>query len=90
MKIKIFGKKDCDACKATKEKFEFFLERWNSKHTVEIIFYDLDTIDGLSEGAYMDALEVPTTIIEKDLAQIARWEKEVPQSKDFKRYFETK
>lgn len=88
IKIKIFGKKDCSACKATKEKFAFFLDKWVVFKKIEMIFYDLDTLEGLTEAASRDALGIPTTIIEKDGHEIARWEKTVPQSKDFKQYFE--
>ncbi|MFH1783484.1 MAG: hypothetical protein ABH868_01095 [bacterium] len=87
MKIKVFGKKDCQACAATKEKLSFFLNKWDLADDVPIIFYDLETLEGLTEAAIQDALEAPTTIIEKDNHEIARWEKEVPQSQNFKEFF---
>jgi hypothetical protein len=89
MKIKVFGKKDCQACAATKEKFSFFLNKWGLTSKAEMIFYDLETLEGLTEAALMDALEAPTTILEKDGQEIARWEKTVPQSQEFKQYFQT-
>ncbi len=88
IKIKIFGKKDCPGCKATKEKFAFFLSKWAFSKDVKLIYYDLDTLEGLTEAATLNALENPTTIIEKDGQEIARWEKVVPQSQEFKKYFE--
>ncbi|MFC1546533.1 hypothetical protein ACFL4O_02310 [bacterium] len=86
--IKIFGKQDCDACKSTKGKFDLFLSRWGKTDTVEVIFFDMDTVEGLTEAAMLDAVDVPTTIIEKQGKEVARWEKKVPMSNDFKQYFE--
>lgn len=90
IKIKIFGKQTCDACKSVKEKFNFFLNHWNLSTQAEIQYFDLDTVDGLSQGAYFDALEFPTTILEKDGQELARWKKTVPTSQEFKQYFEQK
>ena len=88
IKIKIFGKTTCDACKATKEKFNFFLNHWGLSSRAEILYFDLDTVDGLSQGAYLDALEFPTTILEKDGRELARWKKTVPTSQEFRQFFE--
>jgi len=85
--IKIFGKQNCDACKSTKDKFNIFLDKWEKKDDVKIIFFDLDTVEGLTEAAMLDATDVPTTIIEKDGLEIGRWQKKVPLSKDFKDLF---
>ena len=85
--IKIFGKQNCDACKSTKEKFNIFLDKWEKKGDVEMKFFDLDTVEGLTEAAMLDATEVPTTIIEKDGVEVAKWQKKVPLSKDFKEFF---
>ncbi len=87
--IKIFGKQNCDACKNTKEKFNLFLSKWESKEKIEIKFIDLDTVDGLTEGAMDDATDVPTTIIERDGKEIARWRGKVPLSQEFKPFFVT-
>jgi hypothetical protein len=88
VKIKIFGKQDCDACKSTKGKFDLFLSKWDKRDNVEIVFFDLDTVEGLTEAAMFDATDVPTTIIENNGKEVARWEKKVPMSQDFKQYFE--
>ena len=90
IKIKVFGKTTCDACKAVKEKFNFFLNHWGLSTQAEIVYFDLDTVDGLSQGAYYDALEFPTTILEKDGQELARWKKTVPTSQEFRQYFEQK
>jgi hypothetical protein len=88
IKIRIFGKTTCDACQAVKDKFNFFLNHWGLSDQAEIIYIDLDTVDGLSQGAYSDALEFPTTILEKNGQELARWKKTVPTSQEFKQFFE--
>lgn len=85
--IKIFGKQDCDSCHSTQEKFELFLKKWDKKTDVKIKFFDLDTVEGLTHGAMLDATEVPSTVIEKDGVEVARWIGKVPLSKEFKDIF---
>ena len=87
MKIKIFGKADCAKCETTKNKFNHFVEKWGCNGKVEVEFFDMDTVEGMAEGAFNDVLNIPSTIIEKENRQIARWDGEVPNSKDFKTYF---
>ena len=82
--IKVFGKQDCDACKSTREKIITFARRWGVEDKINLTFYDMETIDGLSEGAFRGAHQVPTTIIEKDGQEIARWDGKVPLSEEFK------
>jgi len=86
VEIKIFGKKNCARCQTTKNKFHFFLQKWNISAQVPINFYDLDTVDGLAEGAFLSVREVPTTILDSGGEEKARWTGEVPKSKDFKKY----
>jgi len=90
MKVKIFGKKECNLCKASIRKFQFFLEKWQLTGKVKLAFYDLDTVDGLTEGSLLDALEVPTIIVEKEGLEIARWEKRIPMSEEFQEIFASK
>ena len=90
MKVKIFGKKDCNLCKASLRKFRFFLGKWELVERIELTFYDLDTVDGLTEGSLLDALEVPTIILEEDGVEIARWEKRIPRSEEFEKILVSK
>ena len=80
--IKLFGKPGCAKCQTTKNKLEFFLPKWNVSNQVKMSFYDMDTVEGLAEGAFYDVDNVPTTIVEKDGKEIKRWELEVPSSKE--------
>lgn len=86
MEIKIFGKKNCAKCQTTKNKFHFFLKKWNISDKVKVGFCDMDTVDGLAEGAFYSVGKVPTTILENEGREAARWTGEVPKSEDFKKY----
>jgi len=87
MKVSVFGKQECDACKAALEKITYFSEKWGKGDTTAIGFIDMDTVDGLAEGAYRDVFDVPTVIFEDGAGELARWVKKVPTSEEFKTYF---
>ncbi len=89
MKIKVFGKKGCAKCQTTKNKLTHFIEKWNYSNIVSLDFLDMDTVEGMAEGAYYDVLKIPTTVIENDDGlTIGRWEGEVPNSEEVKKRFE--
>ena len=88
MTVKIFGKDSCAICKAMKEKFRIFLERWNVADKVKVLYQSVDTVDGLTEAAMADATNVPAIIIEKNGQELARWTGRAVESKEFKPYFE--
>lgn len=87
MRISVFGRRDCDACKAALAKIEYFSRKWGKVETTSLEFIDLDTVDGLAEGAWRDVYDVPTVILESSGREVARWVKQVPVSRDFKPYF---
>lgn len=88
MNIKIFGKDGCKFCKTTIEKFETFLKRWNiDKQKVSLDYYNMDSVDGLAEGAFYSVGKIPTTVIEKDGETLIRWDGKVPLSSEFKDLF---
>lgn len=84
MVLLIFGKQDCAKCKTTKSKLTHFLSKWDLAGRVPLQFYDMDTIDGMTEGAFRDVGDVPTTILEDDDQAIARWVGCVPDSSELK------
>ena len=88
MKIKVFGKKDCAKCETTKNKINHFLKKNEYESKVNMEFQDMDTVEGMAEGAYYDVLKIPTSIFEKDDEIIARWDGEVPRTDDFMKYIE--
>jgi hypothetical protein len=87
MKVSVFGKQECDACKAALEKITYFSEKWGKRESTSIGFIDMETVDGLAEGAYRDVFDIPTVIFEDRDGELARWVKKVPTSEEFKSYF---
>jgi hydrogenase maturation factor len=53
MLIKVFGKPGCEFCKTTVKKFETFLALWKINDKAKISFFDMETVDGLAEGALL-------------------------------------
>lgn len=86
MKVKVFGKSGCAKCETTKNKLKHFITKWEVDDKVALNFHDMETIDGMAEGAYNDVLQIPTTIIEKNNEILARWDGEVPNSEKVKEY----
>ena len=88
MKVKVFGKPGCEFCKTTMKKFETFLNRWKiDQQNVELTFFDMETVDGLAEGAFYSVIKIPSTVIENNENVLARWDGQVPLSEEFKAYF---
>ena len=88
MKIKVFGKKDCAKCETTKNKFDHFINKNGYSNKAILEFHDMDTVDGMAEGAYYDVLKIPVSVIEKEGKIVKRWEAEVPKTEEFKAHFE--
>lgn len=80
VKINVFGRDGCELCDATKRKLNHFLTKWDMHKKVEMIFHDMDTVDGRAEGAFHDVEDIPTTIVERGGEAVARWNKAVPNS----------
>jgi len=87
MKVKVFGKPGCEFCKTTMKKFETFLDLWKISDKVNLSFFDMETADGLAEGAFLSVSKIPTSIIERDGQVLARWDGKVPVSEEFKPHF---
>lgn len=88
MKVKVFGKPGCEYCKTTMKKFEIFLNLWKLSDKVQLMFFDMETVDGLAEGAFLGVAKIPTSIIEREGQVVARWDGVVPVSEKFKPHFE--
>ena len=88
MEINVFGKPGCEFCKTTMKKFETFLQRWKiDPAQVNLKFHDMETVDGLAEGAYYSVIKIPSTVIRKNGESLARWDGKVPLSQEFKDLF---
>ena len=88
MKIEVFGKQGCAICQSTKNKLSHFLEKWGFAGTVPLDFVEMETVDGLAEGAFRDVIEIPTTIVSDDGAALARWDGMIPPSEDLRKALE--
>jgi glutaredoxin len=86
LKVSVFGKRECDACRAAVEKIEYFTRKWK-RDDVSVEYIDMDTPDGLAEGAYRDVYDIPTVILDREGDEVARWVKTVPLSREFRKYF---
>lgn len=82
--IYVFGKPDCPVCKDTREKLAYFKEK--NDFAAQIKYYDMDTVDGLTEGAYHEVEDIPTVIIFDDKKELIRWVKKPPVSEEFLPY----
>jgi glutaredoxin len=72
--IKIFTKNECPKCPAAKEIGGIL-----QQEGLPVIFYDLETPDGLAEAAFYSVLSTPTIIIEDEQEKIlAGWRGSVP------------
>ena len=80
MEIKVFGKQNCGKCQSTKNKVNHLLEKWGLKEKVSYNFFDLDTLDGLTEGAYHGVYKIPTTVVAREQQEVARFEGDIPHS----------
>ena len=63
MKLLLFGRETCEVCKSIKEKLQYF----SDKHTpIPIEYFDVDSVDGLAESAYLSVPDIPTVILMKE------------------------
>jgi len=83
-KVYIFGKPTCPVCKDARKKIEYFKKKENFAAQIE--YYDMETLDGLTEGAFHEVSDIPTVIIFDDKNELTRWVKQPPISKEFLPY----
>ena len=79
-KILIFGKENCGACKKAKHRVGHYVNKWGLDGEVPVVFVDMESVDGLTEGAMRDVWDVPTTIVEQGESTVGRWDGEPPKS----------
>ena len=82
MRIEIFGKDQCAVCESTKRKMAHFMKKWGYADRVDTTFVDMDTVEGMAEGAFRDVNEIPTTVISDNGSILGRWEGTVPPSEE--------
>ena len=68
MMLKVFVKKGCPGClKAT--------ELCALEGKLDVLFFDIETEEGLCEALACSVLTTPSVILEADGSEIARWSK---------------
>jgi hypothetical protein len=74
MVIEVYGKKNCSLCESAKKKIAVFLKKWEMTDEVEVVFRDMETVEGAAEGDFYDVFEIPTTLVKDGEEVVARWE----------------
>ncbi|MBW2039017.1 MAG: thioredoxin family protein [Deltaproteobacteria bacterium] len=79
--IKIFTKGECPRCPAAKEIGGFL-----QQEGLPVLYYDLETPDGLAEAAFYSVLSTPTIVVEdEDERVLAGWRGSVPTLQEIQR-----
>ncbi|MBU0650544.1 thioredoxin family protein [bacterium] len=85
MDVTVFGKQGCATCVTTKNKITQYIQNKKLQGKIIFTYCDMDTIDGLSEGAMNDVMSVPTTIFKKDGKVVARWDGNIPETEEYEK-----
>jgi hypothetical protein len=81
--IEIYGKKDCKLCESAKKKVAHFLQKWDLGENVQVVFQDLETVDGAAEGDFFDIFQIPSVLLKEGRDEVvARWEGKAPPSEE--------
>jgi thioredoxin-like negative regulator of GroEL len=81
MKFEVYGKSSCAKCKSTKDKLTYLLGKADAAGDVALAFHDVETVEGMAEGAFNDVRDIPTVILRSDEGEpLARWEGILPPS----------
>ncbi|MGQ9509110.1 MAG: thioredoxin family protein [Thermodesulfobacteriota bacterium] len=80
--IRIFTKANCPKCPAAKE-----IAQELKREGFKVVYYDLDTIEGLAEASFRSILSTPSLVIEdEEEKEIASWRGVVPSLQELKHY----
>ncbi len=82
MKLKIFWQEDCPHCPPAKK-----LGKELEKEGVEVRYYNVKTLEGLTEASFYSVLSTPGIIIvDDDEEEIAGWRGTTPTKEEIYRY----
>jgi len=82
MKLKVFTKKDCPNCPPAKE-----VAQQLEAEGVTVEYYDVDEVDGMTEGSFYMVMATPTTILVDDHGkEIESWRGKPPDAIKVKGY----
>ena len=86
MIIEIYGKQSCSLCQSAKKKIGLLLDKWDMTAQVDVVFQDMETVDGAAEGDFFDVFHVPSVLLKPDADSVlARWDGEAPPSDELHR-----
>ncbi|MEO0094181.1 MAG: hypothetical protein ABIK93_01815 [candidate division WOR-3 bacterium] len=88
IRFKVFGKSGCAICHRVKEKMEYFRNRWLKEANID--YFDMDTVDGLTEGAFHNIFDIPAVVLEKNGKMLGRWVKTAPTFEELRSIFDLK
>ncbi len=87
MTFEVYGKAGCARCKSTRDKLDHLIAKTRRVGDVTLLYHDMETIDGMAEGAFNDVTAVPTTILRGEAGHpVARWDGRLPPSGEVKAY----
>ena len=87
MKFEVYGKTICAKCESAKKKLNHLVEKKEVGEAVSLAFVDLETIEGMAEGAFNDVHDIPTVILRSDGGDlVARWDGKAPHSAEILAY----
>jgi len=87
MKFEIYGKSNCPKCKSAQDKLALLIGKAAVAQEVGLAYHDLETVEGMAEGAFNDVTDIPTTILRSDAGQpMARWEGKLPPTVEVKAF----
>jgi len=87
MTFEVFGKTNCARCKGTRNKLTHLIAKHGCNGEVDLAYHDMDTVDGMAEGAFNDVADVPTTIVWDEAGEmLTRWDGRLPPSVEVKAY----
>ena len=86
MIIEVYGKPDCGLCKSANRKIAHLLQKWSLDGAVQVVFRDMETVEGAAEGDYFDVHQIPTVLLMQDGEHVlARWDGQAPPSDELRR-----
>ena len=88
MEIDVFGKQDCGKCETAKSRLKDLLLEKTLTDKIPLRYFDMETVDGMAEGAFNDVLNIPTIIIRNENKKIARWDGNVPETSEMESYLQ--
>lgn len=86
MEIDIFGKEGCTKCETAKDRLKTFLSERSLTNKIQLSYFDMESVDGMAEGAFNDVLNIPTIIIKNRDKKVARWNGNVPETNEVELY----